>query len=404
MSASYSALANPPNLMSLYLQLQQRQSASDQINRGFALIAANHSAPSMREAIMQSMTGGGQDAGSTVNNLMQLYQSQNVMAAQQQMLGQADAWDKKLGLPPGTSRAEILAGRGPDLVRSMEPTDTMRNYTQAKAMLTAGGMDPAQADSMLQPMLMGAGANPVYGDYMRQVMQAQKDGTIGQHPELMGGFTAWQSWMQAHALGQKDAETNKQEAIKQFPLLSSNLGKYIDTLGDIATDPNLPGLVNHPLVDMSKISSGLMGEGNRGLNEKITGAQALANSLVSKGGALTSANLASIKPDAEALTHYNLTEDQYRSIVLEPQIKSALTAAANNYVAAGKTDQMPGYLRPYADATAQLQPRAGVQPNPKLKQLTDQDIADAQTNIEKYGPKSVIQHLKDEGYDTSRLE
>jgi len=71
MSASYSALANPPNvnLMSLYLQMDARNRASQQINRGLALIAANHSAPSMRESIMQSVSGGA-DAGATANNLM----------------------------------------------------------------------------------------------------------------------------------------------------------------------------------------------------------------------------------------------------------------------------------------------------------------------------------------------
>src|SRR5580698_10215408 len=88
MSQSYQQLANPPNLMSLYLQMQQKQSAEDGINRGLALITANHSPPSMREAIMQSMTGGQSDTGQTVNNLLGLYQGQQQMAATQNLLGQ----------------------------------------------------------------------------------------------------------------------------------------------------------------------------------------------------------------------------------------------------------------------------------------------------------------------------
>src|SRR5215469_4476708 len=83
MAASNQQLANPPNLMSLYLQLAQRQQANDQISRGLALIAANHSAPGMRNAIMQSAMGGGMDAGQTMNNLMNIYSMQQGMQIRQ---------------------------------------------------------------------------------------------------------------------------------------------------------------------------------------------------------------------------------------------------------------------------------------------------------------------------------
>ena len=46
MQASYQQLANPPNLMSLYMQMQQRDQAMQGFNSGLALIAANHSPPS----------------------------------------------------------------------------------------------------------------------------------------------------------------------------------------------------------------------------------------------------------------------------------------------------------------------------------------------------------------------
>src|SRR5580698_10218573 len=121
MSQSYQQLANPPNLMSLYLQMQQKQSAEDGINRGLALITANHSPPSMREAIMQSMTGGQSDTGQTVNNLMSLHTAMQQQGAMQDMLAHASDYDTKLGLPPGTARDMIIQGKGPDLVAKMEP-------------------------------------------------------------------------------------------------------------------------------------------------------------------------------------------------------------------------------------------------------------------------------------------
>jgi len=132
MSQSYQQLASPPNLMSLYLQLDQRNRASQQINSGLALIAANHSAPGMREAIMQSANAGQPDAGQEMNNIMSLYSGQQQMAGQQQMLAHADEMDQKLGLPPGTSRSMILSGKGSELVSKLEPTEDIRKLQQAR--------------------------------------------------------------------------------------------------------------------------------------------------------------------------------------------------------------------------------------------------------------------------------
>jgi len=166
MSASYAQLANPPNLMSLYLQLDARNRASQQINSGLALIAANHSAPGMREAIMQSANAGNADAGGMVSNLMSLYQGQQQMAAQQQMLAQAPAIAAKLGMDEGTVRAEIMAGRGPDLIRSLEPTTEMRDITAKHDMFVRGavaqGSTPEAAEQDWQrnylPFIISGGA------------------------------------------------------------------------------------------------------------------------------------------------------------------------------------------------------------------------------------------------------
>jgi len=171
MSASYQTLANPPNLMSLYIQLQQRQQASDQINRGLALIAANHSAPSMREAIMQSMTGGGQDAGQTVNNLMSLYQGQQQMAAQQQLMAQAPDIAAKLGLPVAVVQARIAAGGGADLVKSMEPSEQQKNIMfMHDQFIKNGGNEQDWKKNILPTVMMGSlpGMTPDYMSYLKE--------------------------------------------------------------------------------------------------------------------------------------------------------------------------------------------------------------------------------------------
>ena len=81
------------------------------------------------------------------------------------MLSQADAIDQKNGWPAGTARAEILAGRGPDLVKSMEPTDLQRNYNWAhqKAQADNPNGTPAEIEIAAQGILLGAGAGGMGG-------------------------------------------------------------------------------------------------------------------------------------------------------------------------------------------------------------------------------------------------
>lgn len=156
MNASYQALSNPPNIMSLYLQMQQRDQAMAGFNSGLALIAANHSPPSMRQAIMESANAGQEDAGQTVSNLMSLHTAMTQQGALQDMLTHASDYDTKLGLPPGTARDMILSGKGPDLIAKMEPTDEQRNI-QAKhdMFIKNGGSEEDWKNNYLPFILTG---------------------------------------------------------------------------------------------------------------------------------------------------------------------------------------------------------------------------------------------------------
>ena len=171
MNASYQQLANPPNLMSLYLQMQQKQQVEAGFNSGLALIAANHSPPSMRNAIMQSLTGGQGDAGTTVNNLMSLYGAQNQMAAQQQLLAQAPAIAQKLNMDEGVVRAQIMAGRGDELVKSMEPGEQQKNILfMHDQYINNGGNEADWRKNVLPTVMMGSlpGMTPDYMSYMKE--------------------------------------------------------------------------------------------------------------------------------------------------------------------------------------------------------------------------------------------
>ena len=89
----------------------------------------------------------------------------------------------------------------------------------------------------------------------------------------------------------------------------------------------------------------------------------------------------------------------------------ALTAQANAFGAAGRLNEMPGYLKPYLDPMYQpggdLDPGGGFKPSTPSKDLKPLDAAahsGFQTDLEHYGPKIALQHLKSQGYDTSSVE
>ena len=171
MAQSYQQLANPPSLMNLYLQMQQRQQAEAGFNSGLALIAANHSPPSMRQSIMQALTGNQGDAGTTVNNLMSLYGAQNQMAAQQQLLAQAPAIAQKLNMDEGVVRAQIMAGRGDELVKSMEPGEQQKNILfMHDQYINNGGNEADWRKNVLPTVMMGSlpGMTPDYMSYMKE--------------------------------------------------------------------------------------------------------------------------------------------------------------------------------------------------------------------------------------------
>jgi hypothetical protein len=177
MAASYGALANPPNLMSLYTQMYERDRADDQFNRGLAIIAANHSSPEMARAIMGSV--GNSDPSAMVGNLISLNQTQQQMAGQQGLLAQAPAIAAKLNMDPAVVRSEILAGRGPDLVKALEPTTTERDIQGKHDIFIksaiAQGQSPADAEADWNknqlPFILNAGMG---GDAATQSWRNEK--------------------------------------------------------------------------------------------------------------------------------------------------------------------------------------------------------------------------------------
>src|ERR1700722_17199172 len=66
------AYQTPPDLGQMFVQLMQRQQADQGFNRGLGMLAAGFAQPRDRATMVDAMSQGGPDAGSTMGNIMKL--------------------------------------------------------------------------------------------------------------------------------------------------------------------------------------------------------------------------------------------------------------------------------------------------------------------------------------------
>ena len=314
-------------------------------NSGLALIAANHSPPSMRKAIMQSANAGAGDVAGMVGNMMSLHNAQNQMAAQQAMLGQADAIDQKNNWPSGTARAEILAGRGAELIKSLEPTTEAKNYQWAHDTYAKNhpGASPEEIDAGAQSILLGAGGGGAAGGEIASMNIARSHwladpANQGKPPPgYMTDLTKWKIYSQ----DLNDART-------QFGGVNDSLGKFVGDMSKVANNPSLDKITGSTGGILTGAIAGLLpGEVNN-LKTEMTGLQNEAKDMASRGGPKgVNQNLKSLGSSPEDFTNSSLTN--YRDSVIAPRMRQALTAQANANGAAGQANSMPGYLKHYLD-------------------------------------------------------
>jgi hypothetical protein len=247
MAGSYQQLAQP-NLMQLYLQLDARNRASEGINKGLALIAANYAGnPVSMRAIMDSVNGGGADAGSTVGNLMSLYSQQQNMSAQREMLAASPEIAQRTGLPLAVVQARIMAGGGADLVKDMETPEIGRNYDWARRTYSASHPNASadEIDEGAQNILLGVGGTG--GDALTKSYRIEKlifqRNNPGQ-PLPWGNddpmaFASWKNRQDALATDQQEAAQKLHSGYAQnITTLRGNIGGIIGLKP--GGDPNNP--------------------------------------------------------------------------------------------------------------------------------------------------------------------
>jgi hypothetical protein len=383
MSASYQTLANPPNLMSLYMQMQQRDQAMQGFNSGLALIAANHSPPSMRQAIMQSLTGGGQDAGQTVGNLMSLYNTQNQMAAQQQLLAQAPQIAQKLNMDEGTVRAEIMAGRGPDLVKASEPTTETRDIQAKHDMFIKGavaqGQTPEAAEQDWQrnylPFIISGGAGG--GDATTKSWQTDRIMWDRDHPgepypwgdNNPSSYGLWKAKQGEMVKDQEDARDKLHKGYEQnITELRGHLGNIIGLKpGGNPNNPDdydqakqallksalsKPGAQAYLSADPKDLTTQALGaalspEEKAVLDEvrATTDPKSLYGTLGQRAPRRGQSDVSELNAGLNDMTNLRKGFDRYLDGV-KTTITSADQALGNGYGAAGEAENAPDYTKP----------------------------------------------------------
>jgi len=409
MSQSYAQLANPPNIMSLYVQMAQRDQAMAGINSAFAQIAANHSPPSMRNAIMQNANAGAGDAGAMVGNLMSLRQGMQQQAATQALLAQAPQIAQKLNMDEGIVRAQIMAGRGDELVQALEPTTATRDI-QAKhdMFIKSGGMEDDWKANYL-PMILAGGIPGMTGDQHSMMLartQWNNDPANAGKP-TPGYLSDPEKW--------KIFNQDLTDAKQQFGGLNQSLGKFVGDMSEVANNPSLDKITGSTGGILTGTFEGLLpGEVNN-LKTAMTGLSNEAKDMASRGGPKgVGQNIKTLGSSPEDFTNASLTN--YRDTVIAPRMRQALTAQANAYGASGQANAMPGYLRPYLDQSLYgpggeldiggspktVTPDTGPDGKP-LKQPNAATVSAFKNDMEHYGPKVALEHLKAQGFDTSTL-
>ena len=385
MAQSYQALANPPNLMSLYIQMQQRDRAMQGINSGLALIAANHSPPSMRQSIMQALTGGGEDAGSTMNNIMSLYSAQQGMAARQQELASAPEIAAKTGMPIGYVQAEIAAGRGGELMRSLEPTTETRDIQAKHDMFiknaVAQGQDPQAAEQTWQrdymPFLLTGGAGG--GDSATRSWQTERirwnQDNPGQ-PYPWGtddpqSFALWKTKQDELVKDQQEANNKRPGYTSNLTSLRNDLGTMVglksngDPNNDDDYDPdklalfkkaiNEPGaqayLSGDPTALFTQAKGGLIPPEEKAILDKIrsvTDPKSLYGTMGQRAPKRGQSDVSAINSGLNDMTNIRQGPDRYFDGVKET-ITAADKAVGNAYGGSGEAENAPDYTKGLID-------------------------------------------------------
>jgi hypothetical protein len=392
------AYQTPPDLGSMFVQLMQRQQSNDMFNKGMGMLAAGFAQPRDRETMVNAMSGGGPDAGGIMGNLMKL---QQYNLEQQNMAGYRQA------VPGMLQKAGIDPSFGP---AAMADPSIISKIVETQA--GVGGNPAWQAQMHAEKALTNAG---------KPIPWTQGDPT---------SYSAWSAANQSEQLTRKkdlDADTANFPAAKDaYDSVLSDL----DTLKNSKALPDILGGTNQykttGMVGLSSDTSNALA-----LYNKIMGGQYAAGVQDFKGaGRITQQELKQDLPSQSTMPDRNTDVASFQASIdaykAKLQAKRAQLFGSTGRLSdpdlsdsdydkvspiykpggplfVGSQAARPAPTPAAAATSSSAAPASSSSSSASLKPLSADDLAQAKTNIVKYGRDAVIAHLKANNYDTSGL-
>jgi hypothetical protein len=277
------ATQSPPDLASLYMQMEQRNRSANEIDHGLDMIAAAYSTPSMASAIMGSQRQG-QDPGAQLNNLIQLQNMQRM---------------QNIPAPAGFPDANTWAAL---------PADAKAKYIQAQGAanidVTKQGAEEKQKD-LLEAQQKAPGALQQMNDM--DAVANQLKGPM--NPALTSIISSSSARFAAEKLLDTDPKTEPGDAMRQ---------------------------VYASMLSQDQLAA---------LNQlKKLDAQVYSDAFQSTGSRRTQQEVASLKTGLSPLKNFNQSPDAYMKQFNDFQTQLH-TTMANTYGAAGRVDEIPDSMK-----------------------------------------------------------
>ena len=381
------AYQTPPDLGQMFVQLMQRQQADQGFNRGLGMLAAGFAQPRDRATMVDAMSQPtGQDAGGLMGNLMKL-QQYNI--EQQQMAAYRKA------VPGMLDKAGIDQSYAP-LVMA----------------------DPTIMSKVLETQA-GVGGSPAWQAQMHAEKALQNSGQpIPWTPGDPDSYNAYKIRQDKEAGDQqKDLNADRANFAPAKDAYDSVLAD-LDTLRNSKALPDILGGTNQykttGMIGLSSDTSNALA-----LYNKIMGGQYAAGVQDFKGaGRITQQELKQDLPSQSTMPDRNTDLASFQGAIDAYKDKlrakrAQMFGAAGQLASPDLSDADYNLVSPIYKPGGSLYvagQKARPAPTPAdaatsgaLKPLSDDDKAQAATNIAKYGRDVVIAHLKANGYDTSGL-
>jgi hypothetical protein len=389
------ATQTPPDLGQMFLQLTQRQQASEGFNRGLGMLAAGFAQPRDRATMIGAMEGQSGDAGSLMGNLMKLQQynieQQNLAAYRQSVPGMLE----KAGLDP--SYAPLV----------MADPSIMSKIVETQA---------------------GVGGNPAWQAQMHAEKALNNQGKP--IPWTPGDPTSYDAWTKANTAEQLTRKKDLDADTANLPAAKNAYDQMIADSQALLAKPGLDDIVGGwANQHKSDQTPGLASTTQDALSlyNKVMGNQYAAGVQDFKGaGRITQQELKQDLPGQSTMANRAQSPQDFRAGV-QAYIDKLKMKRAQLYGAAGQLASPDLSDEDYANVNPIYKPGGDLYvPNQKerpapapapasggaaaagpavgtLKPLAPEDIAQAKTLMARDGRDAVIAHLKANGYDTSGL-